>query len=195
MRLPGIAGLSVAACSVNVMGERVLLVVDVQVDVMEESVGSDAVIANVAKLVEAARAADAPVVWVQHSDAGLAKGSAEWQIVPQLSPADNEAIVHKTWSDSFVETDLAQQLEALGAREIVLAGAQTDACIRSTFYGGIHRGYDVTLVSDAHTTGDLRQWGAEFSPEQSIAVLNAQAAYTKQPAATGAVTTTAEAFA
>lgn len=85
-----------AVCSVNVMGERVLLVVDVQVDVMEESVGSDAVIANVAKLVDAARAADVPVVWVQHSDAGLAKGSAEWQIVPQLSPADDEAIVHKT---------------------------------------------------------------------------------------------------
>lgn len=184
-----------AVCSVNVMGERVLLVVDVQVDVMEESVGSDAVIANVAKLVEAARAADVPVVWVQHTDAGLAKGSAEWQIVPQLSPADDEAIVHKTWSDSFVETDLAQQLEALGAREIVLAGAQTDACIRSTFYGGIHRGYDVTLVSDAHTTGDMRERGAEFSPEQSIAVLDEHAASTKQPAATGAVTTTAEAFA
>lgn len=194
MPLPGIAGLSVAVCSVNVMSERVLLVVDVQVDVMGESVGSEAVIANVAKLVEAARAADVPVVWVQHSDAGLAKGSAEWQIVPQLSPADDEAIVHKTWSDSFVETDLAQQLEALGSREIVLAGAQTDACIRSTFYGGIHRGYDVTLVSDAHTTGDMREWGAEFSPEQSIAVLNAQAASTKQPEATGAVTTTAEAF-
>ena len=53
----------------------------------------------------------------------------------------------------------------------------------------------VTLVSDAHTTGDMRERGAEFSPEQSIAVLNEHAASTKQPAATGAVTTTAEAFA
>lgn len=171
------------------------MVVDVQVDVMGESVNSDSVIANVAKLVEAARQASVPVIWVQHSDAGLTKDSAGWQIVPELTPRADEPIVHKTWSDSFVETDLAERLDEAGAREIVLCGAQTDACIRSTFYGGVHRGYDVTLVTDAHTTGDLRQWGAEFTPEQSIAVLNLQAEQTKQPGAKGSVTKAANAFA
>jgi hypothetical protein len=53
----------------------------------------------------------------------------------------------------------------------MVVGAQTDACIRSTLHGALVRGYDATLVSDAHTTEDLTQWGAP-PPEQVIAHTN-----------------------
>jgi nicotinamidase-related amidase len=54
---------------------------------------------------------------------------------------------------------------------LIVTGAETDACIRSTLHGAIGRGYDATLVSDAHTTGDQTQWGAP-APDQVIAHTN-----------------------
>lgn len=171
-----------------------LLVVDVQVGVMDESVNAAQTVERIAGLVERARSQGVPVIWVQHSDEGLEYGSAAWQLVPELQPAEGEVRIEKRYSDSFAETDLAEQLGRLGVTRLVLCGAQTDACIRNTFYGGIYRGYPVTLVSDAHTTGDLRQWGAEFSAEQSIAVLNMQASWTRLPDVAGAVIAAEEAF-
>ncbi len=172
-----------------------LLVVDVQNDVMDASVRRKETVANIATLVDRARAAGVPVVWVRHhAEEELALGSPGWEIVSELAPADGEPIVDKAFSDSFAETDLADVLAARGVDAVVLCGAQTDACIRNTFYGGLYRGYPMTLVTDAHTTEDMRPWGAEFSPEQSISVLNMQASFTVLPGVRGGVTTTAEAF-
>ncbi len=172
-----------------------LLVVDVQNDVMSASVNSEQVVATISSLVDRARAADVPVVWVRHhAEQELVEGSPGWQIVPELTPADGEAIVEKTFGDSFAETDLDDVLKQRGVESLVLCGAQTDACVRSTFYGGLYRGYPMTLVTDAHTTEDMRQWGVGYGPEDSIAVLNAQAAFTVLPGVRGSVTTAAEAF-
>lgn len=173
-----------------------LLVVDVQTDVMSTSIKRDEVVDTIATLVDRARSADVPVVWVRHhAQQELVLGTPGWEIVGELTPAEGEPIVDKAFGDSFAETDLGDVLAARGVDSIVLCGAQTDACIRSTFYGALYRGYPVTLVSDAHTTEDMRPWGAEFSPEQSINMLNLQASFTNLPDVQGATTTAAEAFA
>ncbi len=161
-----------------------LLVVDVQVGVMAASIDSERVIATIACLVAKARDAGVPVIWVRHQSPELVPGTDAWQIVPQLVPAPGEPIVEKKYGDSFAETDLAEQLKRVGADSIVLCGAQSDACIRSTFYGSIYRGYGTTLVSDAHTTEDMREWGMTFSPEQSIEMLNTHAEFTSLPGVT-----------
>ena len=173
-----------------------LLVVDVQRDVMATCINSDQTIANIAELVDGARRAGTPVIWVRHNaDQELVKGTPGWQIVPELVPAEGEPIVDKRYSDSFADTDLAERLAEVGADAVLLCGAQTDACIRNTFYGGLYRGYPTTLVSDAHTTEDMREWGSGYAPEDSIRVLNMQAGFTTLPDVSGAVTTTADAFA
>jgi nicotinamidase-related amidase len=148
-----------------------LLIVDVQKGVVEGASERDAVVANVGSLVEKARQAQVPVVWVQHSDENLARGSDAWQIVPELTPDDTEPLVEKSYGDSFEETILETVLSGLGVGRLVVAGAQTDECIRSTLHGAFVRGYDATLVSDAHTTEDLTPWGAP-PPEQVIAHTN-----------------------
>jgi nicotinamidase-related amidase len=148
-----------------------LLVVDVQNGVVEGAHDRDAVVANVGSLVEKARQEQVPVVWVQHSDDNLKRGSDEWRIVPELSPSEAEPLVEKSYGDSFEETTLETVLSGLGVGRLVVAGAQTDACIRSTLHGAIVRGYDATLVSDAHTTEDLSPWGAP-PPDQVIAHTN-----------------------
>jgi nicotinamidase-related amidase len=148
-----------------------LLVVDVQNGVVEGTPERDAVVANVGSLVERARREEVPVVWVQHSDKGLERGSDDWQIVPELNPNDAEPLVEKNYGDSFEDTTLETVLSGLEVGRLVVVGAQTDACIRSTLHGALARGYDATLVSDAHTTEDQTPWGAP-PPEQVIAHTN-----------------------
>ena len=137
-----------------------LLVVDVQNGVVGGAHHRDAVVANVGSLVEKARREKVPVVWVQHSDEELQKGSEDWGIVPELDPSDAEPHIDKSYGDSFEDTNLETVLSGLGVGSLLVVGAETDACIRSTIHGALARGYDATLVSDAHTTGDKSEWGA-----------------------------------
>jgi nicotinamidase-related amidase len=148
-----------------------LLVIDVQNGVVEEAHERDAVVANVGSLVEKARQERVPIVWVQHSDDEIVKGSDGWRIVPELTPADAEPLVAKNYGDSFEDSTLEAVLSGLGVGRLVVVGAQTDACVRSTLHGAIVRGYDATLVSDAHTTDDQTAWGAP-PPDQVIAHTN-----------------------
>lgn len=135
---------------------------------------------NVAALVGRAREAGVPVVWVQHSDDRLEKGSEAWEYVPELGRGEQEPVVHKSFSDAFDDTDLEQVLAAAAVGRLIVAGAQTDECIRSTIHGAFVRGYDVTLVSDAHTTEDLTEWGAP-PPNQVIAFTNLYWKYHQGP--------------
>lgn len=148
-----------------------LLVVDVQNDVMAAAHERDTVIANIATLVDRARAEDVPLVWVQHSDDGMPRDSEGWRYVPELEQRDGEPVVHKTYGDAFEDTDLEAVLAERKVGRLVVAGAQTDECIRSTLHGAVVRGYDATLVSDAHTTEDLSEWGAP-TPDKVVAFTN-----------------------
>ncbi|MFE4958476.1 cysteine hydrolase family protein [Streptomyces sp. NPDC056653] len=160
-----------------------LLVVDVQNGVVEGAHERDAVVANVGHLIERARREGTPVVWVQHSDEQLVRGSDDWRIVPELTPGDAEPLVEKNYGDSFEDTTLETVLSGLGAGRLVVIGAQTDACIRSTLHGAFVRGYDVTLVSDAHTTENQTAWGAP-PPDQVIAHTNLYWTYQAAPGRT-----------
>jgi nicotinamidase-related amidase len=147
------------------------MVIDVQNGVVAEAYERDAVISNIGALVARARDEGVPIVWVQHSDEGLEKGSAAWEYVPELKRRESEPLVHKTFGDAFEGTDLEQVLAEAGVGRLVVTGAQTDACVRSTIHGAFARGYDVILVGDAHTTEDQTAWGAP-SPAKVIAHTN-----------------------
>jgi nicotinamidase-related amidase len=136
-----------------------LLVIDVQNGVMAGTHNRDGVIANIATLVDKARAENVPVVWVQHNSEDLAEGSEQWRYVPELVQQEAEPVVQKRYGDSFDDTDLESVLAERKVGRLIVAGAQTDACIRSTLHGAIVRGYDATLVKDAHTTEDISEWG------------------------------------
>jgi nicotinamidase-related amidase len=163
-----------------------LLVIDVQNDVVNGAHQRDAVVANIAALVDRARGEGVPVVWVQHSDDGIVYGSDGWRIVPELSPGDTEPLVEKNHGDSFEATTLADQLAGLGVGRLVVVGAATDQCVRSTIHGAFVRGYDVTLVGDAHTTEDLTSYGAP-RPEEVIAHTNLYWGHQTAPGRTAAV--------
>lgn len=168
-----------------------LLVIDVQNGVVEQAHDRDNVVANIAALVDKARAADVDVVWIQHHDDDLPHGSERWQYVPELMRRDAEPLVHKAYGDSFEDTDLESVLAARGVGRLFVAGAQTDACIRSTLHGAFTRGYDVTLVGDAHTTEDLSPYGAP-PPGQVIAHTNMYWKYHTAPGRSAGTVNTAD---
>jgi nicotinamidase-related amidase len=168
-----------------------LLVVDVQNGVMAGAPRRDEVIKNIVALVGRARDEGVPVVWVQHTSKDLPEGSQEWEYVPELSRRDAEPLVGKRYGDSFEATDLEDVLAERGVGRLIVTGAQTDACIRSTLHGAFARGYDVTLVGDAHTTEDLSAYGAP-SPGQVIAHTNLYWQYETAPGRTAGTVNAAE---
>jgi nicotinamidase-related amidase len=168
-----------------------LLVVDVQNGVVGEAYDRDAVVANVASLVDRARLAGVDVVWVAHHGDDLPRDSDAWQYVPQLVRRAAEPLVDKAYADAFEETDLESVLADRGIGRLVVAGAQTDECIRSTLHGAIARGYDATLVSDAHTTEDASPWGAP-TPDLVIAHTNLYWGNHRAPGRTAGTVRTAD---
>ncbi len=119
---------------------------------MAEAFERDSKIANMAKAIDKARAEGVPVIWVQHSDEELVLQSAEWEIVSELSPLPSETKVRKTFRSSFVETNLEDVLSSLGVSHLYVCGAETNNCVRHTCHTALEMGYDLTLISDAHTT-------------------------------------------
>ncbi len=166
-----------------------LMVIDVQKGVVADAHKREAVVANIGTLVDKAREEGVPIVWVQHSGEQMKRGSDAWEYVPELARQQSDRLVHKTFGDAFEDTDLEEMLAEAGVGRLVVTGAQTDACIRSTIHGALARGYDVTLVGDAHTTEDQSAWGAP-PPDKVIAHTNLYWKYQTAPGRTAGVTKT-----
>ena len=139
-----------------------LLVIDLQLGMFggEELApihAGDALLTCVRALIAQARAVRTPVIYVRH-DSGpgrlLEYGTENWQIHPMIAPAPGETIVDKRTPDSFHETALSNELAAIGAKRLVVAGAQSEVCVDTTCRRAFSLGFDVTLVADAHSTWD-----------------------------------------
>jgi nicotinamidase-related amidase len=137
--------------------DTALVVIDVQIGLMEEVYQSDEVLATINQLVEQARRSGTPVIYVQHDGPkgdSLEAGTPTWHIHPAIAPREGEAIVRKRTSDSFHATRLQEVLAERGIKHLIVTGGQTNWCVNATVCRAIYVGYDVTLVSDAHTTSD-----------------------------------------
>lgn len=171
-----------------------LLMIDVQNLVVDGAHRRDEVVGNIAGLVQRARHAGTPVVWVRHHVPQLPAGAPESEFVAELEELRSQAqepVVVKQYRAAFEDTDLEDVLAGLGVGRLLVAGAETDACIRSTIHGGFVRGYDVTLVSDAHTAGDKTKYGAP-PVEQVITHTNLYWGTQTAPGRTAAAVTAAE---
>ena len=159
--------------TVRIGNQASLVVVDVQVGVMAECREASRVIKNVARAVDRARQQGVPVIWVQHESDDLPRDSPAWQLEPALVPVAGEARIDKRFPSSFEATDLEDVLARSGTTQIVLAGAQTNWCIRATAYAALDRGYDLTLLSDAHTTASIELGdGSNVEASSIVADLN-----------------------
>jgi nicotinamidase-related amidase len=158
--------------TLNRTGATALVVIDLQSGVVAQCVDSDAVLERTAALVEGARAAGAPIVFVQHEEPGMERGDDGWRLATPLQPKPGDIMVGKRFMDSFANTTLESELSTLGVDRLVVAGAASDHCIRATTHRAAAEGYDVLLVSDCHTTEDAEHDGQRITGAQIIAHTN-----------------------
>lgn len=146
-----------------------LLVIDMQHAPVAMAHRAAETVAAIAGLRERARAVGVPVVTIQEQGDGMEAGTEAWRVVPELAPAADETVVHKTSPDSFLDTDLDRTLTRLGVTEVIVTGFATEICVDTTARSALSHGYDLVVAADAHTTS-IRPAGGEYaSPDASIA--------------------------
>ena len=168
----------------RMIGKSALIVIDVQNAVMETAWDRDGVVARIAALTERARDEGVPVVYVQHEEPAfppMARGANGWKFDARIAPHAGETVVAKQFQDSFANTPLADILDAMDVTHLVIAGAQSDACIRATTFRAISEGWQVTLVGDCHTTEDCEWDGGGLPAEQIVKHMNASIGHLEYP--------------
>jgi nicotinamidase-related amidase len=142
---------------------QALLVIDVQHDLCNgrwAMSGIEHVIPRINAVIAKARAAGAPVVFVQHENEQLVPGSPAWQLDARLDAREGDLRVRKATSDSFHNTVLQAELDARGVDALVVTGLQSDFCVDATVRRALALGYPITLVADGHATMDNDVLGA-----------------------------------
>jgi len=146
------------------MPKIALLIIDAQNEMFDQSnpvYQSGKLLENLQSLIKKARSANVPVIYMQHNDPGLVKGTNFWQIHQSLTPEEGDFVVQKWAPDSFQETELLELLKNKGIQNLVIAGNQTEHCIDATTRSAGNLGFDVILAKDAHGTWDSEAMSAE----------------------------------
>ena len=157
------------------MSKTALLIIDAQNEMFDPSnpvYQSEKLLENLQSLIKKARSAQVPVIYVQHNDAGLVKGTDFWQIHSSLTPAEEDFVVQKWSADSFQETRLLETLKSEGIQQLVIGGNQTEHCIAATTQSASKLGFDVILAKDAHGTWDSDGMSAEQIINQQNGLLS-----------------------
>lgn len=172
-----------------------LLVIDVQEAVLTGCLDVEGVLARINLLIARARRAGVPVVFVQHQDPEdpeMTPGSAGWQLAASLDRAEGDRVVAKEFRDSFADTELEAVLERSATRRVIVSGAHSDFCVQTSALSALQHGYDVTLVSDAHTTTPAALPGGELGAAPIVELVNARFATLRHPGRGVAVLPAAE---
>jgi len=163
--------------------DSALLVIDMQREALEGCPDAGAVIERINALSRRAREAGAPVIFIQHEgDGELERGTPGWEIDPSLE-RDGAHLVPKTYRDAFAGTELEELLERLGVGRVVVTGAHSDFCVQMTTLSAVVRGFDVVLVSDAHTTIDHAD-GGPLEARAMTGLVNSRVATLRHPGST-----------
>lgn len=139
-----------------------LLIIDLQLGMFNGErlapiYGSEWLLLHTQTAIEHANRSGVPIIYVRHSGpAGhlLEHGTPNWQIHPAIAPQGTGKVIDKHTPDSFHETSLAADLVAEGINRLIVMGAQTEVCVDTTCRRAFGLGFDVTLVSDGHSTWD-----------------------------------------
>jgi nicotinamidase-related amidase len=139
---------------------RVLLIIDMQKAMFSPDspmFDLDGVIKRINFLADILRQYNGHVIFIQHagsSEEFCMPGTDGFEILPSLSIKEDDLLISKTANDSFYRTKLQEQLDHLDVDELIVTGISTDFCIDATIKAAIVKDYNVTVISNAHTTDD-----------------------------------------
>jgi nicotinamidase-related amidase len=139
------------------MNKSAVLVVDVQAGLVAGAYSEVKVLENINKTIAKVRKDAGIIIFIQHCHSSyepMMKGSPGWELHPSLDASESDYFVEKEASDSFYETTLIDVLKINDISHVYVTGLQTEYCVDATCRSALSKNYAVTLVSDAHTTGD-----------------------------------------
>lgn len=161
-----------ASMAVHPLRESALILIDLQVNMFEPSCpvwAADRLLAELSALLERARAAHVPIIFVRNcgqTGDPDERGSKGWELHPSFCPGAEEVVLDKTTSDTFASTALDAELQKRRVTHLVIAGLQSEFCVKATVLGAWARNYEITLVADGHSTFDGKpKTAAEKSAE------------------------------
>lgn len=143
----------------------VLIVIDMQNGVCQYEGQTipqfDRIVPEINKRIGQYVAQKKPIIFVQHTDDYLVKGSHEWTIIPELNQKKANLFIEKKHPNAFYETNLKEKLDELGAQKLEICGAETEYCVDSTVKFAQGLGYDVYMVKGLYTAWDSEWLTAE----------------------------------
>ncbi len=142
-----------------------LLVIDVQQGLCrgaEDSFDTTGVIDRINTVADRARAAGAPVFFIQHEGRNgyLEYGTDEWKLARSLRSMPSDLFIRKTTADAFHSTPLERILRERGVDELVICGMHSEFCVDTTTRRALALGFPVILVADGHTTQEKEHLSA-----------------------------------
>ena len=136
--------------------DTALLIIDMQtalIDGTDPVYQLDTLLANISTLITRAHTTGTPIIYIQDNDVDEI-GSPGWQIHPKIAPHAWDMVIRKPETDAFYGTTLQQEIESRGLKRLIITGCKSEVCVDATCRKAIDLGYNVTLVSDAHSTTD-----------------------------------------
>ncbi len=155
------------------MNNTALIVIDVQIGLFQRDTpiyNDQKLLENINSLETYSRSINIPVIYIQHANKStLVEGSDEWQLHPRLQKEDSDLLIHKRHPNTFKKTNFKQELDARNITQLIIVGTLTDNCVGATCIGGKELGYEVSLVTDAHSTFSkpateiIEKWHSELT--------------------------------
>lgn len=140
------------------MNYEALIIVDMQTALVEaEPYNRAVVIENIKELLNACREKEIPVIYIQHDGGSgdeLEHGSSGWTIYKEIAPLPNEKVFEKQYNSAFRKTGLRDYLDAIGVKNIILCGMQTEYCMDATCKVAFEFEYKITIPQSTTTTFD-----------------------------------------
>ncbi len=139
---------------------KALLVIDMQKGSFTPKTprfDADGVVRRINELAAIFRELNFPVIYIQHDGTGTGefeKNSTEWENLDELIVESNDILIDKYANDVFYKSDLQSKLSELRVDELFISGCATDFCVESSIQSALTKDYNITVVSDGHTTGE-----------------------------------------
>jgi nicotinamidase-related amidase len=123
---------------------------------------ADEVVQRINSVTNQARAAGVPVIFIQSEHPGfLEYGTNRWQLQSGLAVKEGDIKIRKTMANAFLKTNLEETLKSIGENNLIICGYSTEFCVDSTLRYASALGYNIQLVTDAHTTHDKEHLSAK----------------------------------
>ena len=132
---------------------KALILIDIQNGLTKKKIlhNETVFLDSVNSAIKAYRDSDFKIIFVQHNNNQLKKGSSAWEIDSRIDKQENDSVIQKKHGNAFQDTDLKTTLADLEINSITVGGLVSHGCVKATCLGGLSEGFEISLLKKGHT--------------------------------------------